>query len=97
MGRGGLSARVAQPEDAPRPGQGAEHARQRHPPPGHPRPSRLGTLRVDRAPTERLEVVFQAMWIFRLEQGKIAEVWRSADDLGRVVQIGGKIVPGSEA
>lgn len=38
-------------------------------------------------------VAFSAIWIFRLADGKIAEVWRSADDLGRVVQIGGKIVP----
>ena len=34
-----------------------------------------------------------AIWIFRLADGKIAEVWRCADDLGRVVQIGGTIVP----
>lgn len=47
-------------------------------------------------PATGREVVFQAIWIFRLEEGKIAEVWRSADDLGRVVQIGGKIVPGDE-
>lgn len=47
-------------------------------------------------PATGREVVFQAIWIFRLEDGKIAEVWRSADDLGRVVQIGGKIIPGDE-
>ena len=38
-------------------------------------------------------VTFGAIWIFRLADGKIAEVWRCADDLGRVVQIGGTIVP----
>ena len=38
-------------------------------------------------------VVFSAIWIYRLAGGKIAEAWRSADDLGRVVQLGGRIVP----
>jgi predicted ester cyclase len=38
-------------------------------------------------------VTFGAIWIFRLADGKIAEVWRCADDLGRVGQIGGVIVP----
>ena len=38
-------------------------------------------------------VAFWAIWIFRLADGKIAEVWRCADDLGRMVQIGGKIAP----
>lgn len=47
-------------------------------------------------PATGREVMFSAIWIFRLAEGKIAEVWRSADDLGRVVQIGGKIVPSSE-
>jgi hypothetical protein len=31
--------------------------------------------------------------MLRLVDGRIAEVWRSADDLGRVMQIGGRIVP----
>jgi predicted ester cyclase len=38
-------------------------------------------------------VVFAAIWILRLVDGRIVEVWRSADDLGRVMQIGGRIVP----
>jgi predicted ester cyclase len=44
-------------------------------------------------PATGKHVVFGAIWIFRLTDGKIAEVWRCADDLGRVVQIGGKVVP----
>jgi predicted ester cyclase len=38
-------------------------------------------------------VTFSAIWIYRVVDGKIVEAWRSADDLGRVVQIGGRIVP----
>ncbi len=44
-------------------------------------------------PATGKHVVFGAIWIFRLADGKIAEAWRCADDLSRVVQIGGKIVP----
>ena len=44
-------------------------------------------------PATGKRVVFSAIWIFRLAEGKIAEVWRCADDLSRVVQIGGTIVP----
>ncbi len=44
-------------------------------------------------PATGRRVVFGTIWIFRLADGKVAEVWRCADDLGRVVQIGGKIVP----
>jgi len=38
-------------------------------------------------------VSFPVVWIFRFEADKIAEVWRTADDLSRVRQLGGKIVP----
>ena len=41
--------------------------------------------------------MLSAIWIFRLADGKITQVWRCADDLGRVVQIGGKIVPPGDA
>ncbi len=41
-------------------------------------------------------VVFPSIWILRLDEGKIAEVWRCADDLGRVMQIGGMIVPSGD-
>ena len=44
-------------------------------------------------PATGKRVAFGAIWIFRLADGKITEVWRCADDLGRVVQIGGTIVP----
>jgi predicted ester cyclase len=33
-----------------------------------------------------------ARW-FRFSSGIIAEMWRTADDLGRVTQLGGRIVP----
>ncbi len=58
------------------------------------RATHRGTYRGIAATGKR--VVFSAIWIFRLADGKIAEVWRCADDLGRVVQIGGKIVPSAD-
>ena len=36
---------------------------------------------------------FTAMFIHRIAEGKIVETWRNADDLGRVVQLGGRIEP----
>jgi len=44
-------------------------------------------------PATGRHVVFSSIWIYRLVDGKITEAWRSADDLGRVIQIGGKIIP----
>ena len=44
-------------------------------------------------PATGKQVVFSAIWILRLADGKIVEVWRCADDLSRVMQIGGAIVP----
>ena len=44
-------------------------------------------------PATGKSVVFSSIWILQLVDGQIAEVWRSADDLGRVMQIGGRIVP----
>jgi predicted ester cyclase len=38
-------------------------------------------------------VSFQVVWIFRFDEDAIAEVWRTADDLSRVRQLGGKIMP----
>ena len=38
-------------------------------------------------------VEFASIWILRLVDGQIIEAWRSADDLGRVMQIGGQIIP----
>jgi len=40
------------------------------------------------APTQR-EVRFRGAFIYRIADGRIAEIWRYADDLGRFRQIGG--------
>lgn len=37
--------------------------------------------------------VFTATFTFRIEDGLIAEVWRNADDLGRLLQLGARIQP----
>jgi len=39
---------------------------------------------------------FTATFIHRIVDGKIAETWRNADDLGRVMQLGAKIQPADE-
>jgi len=39
---------------------------------------------------------FTATFIHYIEDGKIKETWRNADDLGRVLQLGASIVPLSE-
>lgn len=36
---------------------------------------------------------FTATFIHHIEDGKIKETWRNADDLGRVLQLGASIVP----
>jgi ketosteroid isomerase-like protein len=33
--------------------------------------------------------VFTAMFLFRVVDGRVAEIWRNADDLGRYLQLGG--------
>jgi ketosteroid isomerase-like protein len=38
--------------------------------------------------------VFTATFTFRIADGLIAETWRNADDLGRLLQLGARIVPG---
>ncbi len=38
-------------------------------------------------------VIFTAMWTLRIADEKIVEVRREADDLARVLQIGGRILP----
>lgn len=38
-------------------------------------------------------ISFPVIWTFRFGGDQIAEVWRTADDLSRVRQLGGKIVP----
>jgi predicted ester cyclase len=37
--------------------------------------------------------IFTATFIHRINNGKIEETWRNADDLGRVFQLGARIVP----
>lgn len=39
---------------------------------------------------------FTAMFMFRIADGRIQETYRNADDLGRLVQLGARIVPGAE-
>jgi ketosteroid isomerase-like protein len=41
--------------------------------------------------------VFTATFIHRIADGKIQQTWRNADDLGRLLQLGARIEPGSEA
>ena len=36
---------------------------------------------------------FSATFIHRIADGKIQETWRNADDLGRVIQLGARIIP----
>ncbi len=38
--------------------------------------------------------VLTATFIFRVADGLIAETWRNADDLGRLLQLGARIEPG---
>jgi len=39
--------------------------------------------------------VFSAVFIHLIVGGKILETWRNADDLGRVLQLGARVVPGN--
>ena len=45
---------------------------------------------------EKLQV-FSATFIMRIADGKVAQTWRNADDLGRLLQLGARIVPPGEA
>ena len=38
---------------------------------------------------------FTAMFIHTIADGKIIETWRNADDLGRILQLGAQISPGT--
>ncbi|BAY41822.1 hypothetical protein NIES2111_62180 (plasmid) [Nostoc sp. NIES-2111] len=46
-------------------------------------------------PAHGRQQTFTATFIHRLVDGKIAETWRNADDLGRVIQLGARIQPGN--
>jgi hypothetical protein len=37
--------------------------------------------------------VFSAMFLLQIADGKVLETWRNADDLGRIFQLGGQVVP----
>jgi len=41
--------------------------------------------------------VFTATFTFRIANGQVLETWRNADDLGRLFQLGARIVPGEAA
>lgn len=40
---------------------------------------------------------FGSTFTFRVENGLVQEIWRNADDLGRLLQIGARLVPGPGA
>ena len=44
-------------------------------------------------PATGVQQGFSAMFIFRISGGVVHEVWRNADDLSRVLQIGARILP----
>lgn len=43
-------------------------------------------------PSEGKIQVFTAMFVHHIKDGRIHETWRNADDLGRLIQLGGRIV-----
>jgi hypothetical protein len=40
--------------------------------------------------------VFTATFTHRIAGGRIEQTWRNADDLGRLLQLGARLVPGPE-
>jgi hypothetical protein len=36
---------------------------------------------------------FSSTFTFRVEDGRVQEIWRNADDLGRVLQLGAQLLP----
>ena len=44
-------------------------------------------------PSQGRRQEFSATFIFRIVGGQVHEIWRNADDLGRVLQLGARIVP----
>jgi ketosteroid isomerase-like protein len=44
-------------------------------------------------PAAGIRQVFTATFTFRLDGGRIAETWRNADDLGRLLQLGAALMP----
>jgi hypothetical protein len=41
--------------------------------------------------------IFTATFILRIADGMVLQTWRNADDLGRIFQLGGQIVPATAA
>jgi hypothetical protein len=44
-------------------------------------------------PAAGVRQVFTATFTMRIQDGLVAEIWRNADDLGRLLRLGGRIVP----
>jgi predicted ester cyclase len=42
-------------------------------------------------PVKDKQQIFTAMFMFKIVDGKIEEIFRNADDLGRIFQLGGKV------
>lgn len=47
-------------------------------------------------PAHGRQQTFTATFIHQIVDGKIVETWRNADDLGRMLQLGARIEPGSQ-
>ena len=47
-------------------------------------------------PGRGIRQTFTATFTFHVADGKVLETWRNADDLGRILQLGGRIDPGVE-
>jgi len=45
-------------------------------------------------PAAGIVQVFTATFVFRIADGRVAEIWRNADDFGRYLQLGGQITLG---
>ena len=46
-------------------------------------------------PGRGIRQTFTATFTFHVADGKVLETWRNADDLGRILQLGGRIDPGT--
>jgi predicted ester cyclase len=46
-------------------------------------------------PSQGCQQTFSAMFIHRIGDGQVLETWRNADDLGRLLQLGARIEPGT--
>jgi predicted ester cyclase len=47
-------------------------------------------------PSHGQQQIFTATFIHRIVNGEICETWRNADDLGRLIQLGARIVPAKQ-